>query len=311
MKSSSLHLLRTFQVLIEECHVTNAAERLHITQSGVSRQLTQLRELFHDQLLIREGNKLLPTPRAIQLKFKIDCLLNDFENLIEPELFDHKSWEDKFVFSSSDHIAQFFMPELVKKLSIEAPMLDIIYRLWSQTEISKLIERDIHLVSTMLPDIPSGLCGTLIGEDLPVCVMSKSHPLALKQKISCREYCSYSHVSVTGGGDKDSFVDISLSAHGLKRRIQFSVPFFTSALETVSQSEMLLTIPMHIAHGMREKYPITYSPLPIHVPNHKYWLIWHPKYDTSPSHRWFREFVLQVMQNSICLSKMANHQACT
>lgn len=55
MQNINLNLLRTLQVLLEESHVSRTAERLCVTQSAVSRQLTQLRELFGDPLLIREA----------------------------------------------------------------------------------------------------------------------------------------------------------------------------------------------------------------------------------------------------------------
>ena len=73
MKNINLNLLVSLQALLEECHVSRAAERLHITQSAVSRQLYQLRDIFHDPLLIRDGNRLLMTPKAEQLKVKSGC----------------------------------------------------------------------------------------------------------------------------------------------------------------------------------------------------------------------------------------------
>ena len=41
----NLNLLRSLYVLLDECHVSNAANRLNITQSGMSRQLSQLRDM--------------------------------------------------------------------------------------------------------------------------------------------------------------------------------------------------------------------------------------------------------------------------
>ena len=57
----NLNLLRSLHVLLEECHVSRAAQRLHITQSAVSRQLSQLRDLCGDPLLVRGGNKVFIT----------------------------------------------------------------------------------------------------------------------------------------------------------------------------------------------------------------------------------------------------------
>jgi len=77
LNNINLNLLRSLHVLLEECHVSRSAARLHITQSAVSRQLAQLRDLCGDPLLIRQGNQMIPTPRAIALKSKLDALLAD------------------------------------------------------------------------------------------------------------------------------------------------------------------------------------------------------------------------------------------
>ncbi len=72
MNNINLNLLRSLKVLLDECHVSQAAYKLNITQSAVSRQLSQLRELFADPLLVRDGNQLIPTPKALQLQAKLE-----------------------------------------------------------------------------------------------------------------------------------------------------------------------------------------------------------------------------------------------
>ena len=299
MKNHNLNLLRTLQVLLEECHVSRAAERLHVTQSAVSRQLTQLRELFHDPLLVRDGNRLLQTPRAEQLKLKLDGLLTECHRLFEPENFQPAHWQGRVVLSSSDYVAQYILPDIVDRLRERAPQLNVAYQLWSPMQFDQLAELDIQLVSTMLPQIPDGLCGEPIGADHPVCVMRSDHPLAEGGSLNLDDFLRFSHASVNGGGDKDSFVDRSLAEQGKSRHIQFTVPFFTSALTAVCRSDMLLVIPEHIAVNMQQLFSITYFSLPVSVPEHKYWLIWHPKYDNDPSHQWLRELVLTLMRGSM------------
>ena len=50
----NLNLLVVLDVLLQEKHVTKTSEKLHVTQSTVSAALNQLREIFKDELLIRE-----------------------------------------------------------------------------------------------------------------------------------------------------------------------------------------------------------------------------------------------------------------
>ncbi|UXI01938.1 LysR family transcriptional regulator [Photobacterium sp. TY1-4] len=297
-KPMNLNLLRTLQVLLDECHVSRAAERLHLTQSAVSRQLTQLRGLFDDPLLVREGNRLLLTPRAEQLKLKLDGVLAECQGLLVNRTFDPGAWQGRVVLASSDYVAQYILPDIVAQFQHAAPRLRVRYQLWSPEQLAQLGELNIHLVSTMLPAIPPGLCGRAIGADQPVCVMRRAHPLAL-EPLTLSAFTRYPHVKVSGGGDKDSFVERHLSGEGLARQIQFTVPFFGSAFETVSRTDMLMVIPEHIARNMSQLFPITYQPLPFAVPEHQYWLLWHPRFETDPAHQWLRNQVLTIMQGSM------------
>ncbi|KJF80113.1 LysR family transcriptional regulator [Photobacterium angustum] len=300
MSVPNLNLLRTLHVLLDECHVTRTAERLHITQSAVSRQLTQLREIFSDPLFVREGNRLLPTPRALSLQDKITSLLTDCDLVFEPEQFSPHNWRGKIVLSSSDYVAQYIFPDIVELLTLQAPLLDVSYQLWSPNYTDQLADLDIQLVSTMAPNIPAGLSGIQIGSDRAVCVMSATHPLAnTKLDLTVQDFVAYNHISVNGGGDKDSFVDVELRTLGCRRHIQTTVPFFGSALSIVSRTEMFLVIPEHIAVTMQDFYNIVYKPLPFPSVLNQYWLLWHPKYNNELSHQWLREHVLTLMKGSL------------
>ncbi|MFA0410661.1 LysR family transcriptional regulator, partial [Vibrio splendidus] len=125
----NLNLLRSLHVLLEECHVSRTAQRLHITQSAVSRQLAQLRDLCGDPLLVRDGNKLVPTNRALLLKGKLDDLLGEFDHLLDDKPFEPQDWQGELVLSSSDYVAQYILPVIVAEVSAEAPNINLAFRL--------------------------------------------------------------------------------------------------------------------------------------------------------------------------------------
>ena len=88
LRNTNLNLLRTLHVLLQEAHVSKAAQRLHITQSAVSRQLAQLRDIWQDELLVRNGNVLIMTPKAEMLKAKLDTLMDDLTTTPLRQLLD-------------------------------------------------------------------------------------------------------------------------------------------------------------------------------------------------------------------------------
>ena len=79
---TDLNLLVAFQVLLEEQHVSRAAERLFITQSAMSKTLSRLRELFDDPLFTRSAHGMVPTPRAIELHGELEQLLQHMDYLV-------------------------------------------------------------------------------------------------------------------------------------------------------------------------------------------------------------------------------------
>lgn len=294
----NLNLLRSLKVLLEERHVSHAADKLNLTQSAVSRQLSQLRQVFADPLLIREGNTLIPTAKALQLETKLAHWFLELDDLLVEEVFEPAKWHGEFVLSSSDYVAQYILPDIVEALAIQAPNVSLQYRLWQPDLLPQLASSDIQLASSMSPTQPEGVSSVQIGEDVPVCVMSNTHPLATQDSLNIIDLLAYAHIKVIGGGDKDSYVDEALAKLEKPRRFALKVPFFYAAAQSLCQSQHLLVIPEHIARNLKNHFSLIYKPLPITTPRHKYWLIWHAKYDNDPSHLWMRSLVLQVMSKA-------------
>ncbi|MCC4815806.1 LysR family transcriptional regulator [Vibrio sp. 10N.222.54.F12] len=304
----NLNLLRSLHVLLEECHVSRAAQRLHITQSAVSRQLAQLRDLCGDPLLVRDGNKLVPTNRALLLKGKLDDLLGEFDHLLDDKPFDPQDWQGELVLASSDYVAQYILPIIVSEVSKDAPHINLAYRLWQPNFLETLNESGIHLASSMFPKKPDHVSSIKLGEDKSVCLMRASHPLAKQSAISSEDIVSYSHIKVTGGGDKDSYSDIALKKQGHKRRIALQVPFFSSAGNVLMQDDYLMIVPEHIAYNLGRHLDVAYFSLPFETEMHTYWLMWHPKYDNDSAHKWAREKAFKAIQkSSYNISMISNH----
>ncbi|MCG9595929.1 LysR family transcriptional regulator [Vibrio sp. Isolate25] len=294
----NLNLLRSLQVLLEECHVSKAAERLNITQSAASRQLAQLRDLCGDPLLVRDGNALVPTPRALAMQTKLNLLLGEFEQLLHDKPFDPKTWKQEFVLSSSDYVAQYIVPDVVAVMVEQAPNVNLAYRLWQPDYLQQFGETGIHLASTMQPEKPANVTSVKLGEDKSVCLMHLSHPLSSKRTLTVEDLIAYPHLKVTGGGDKDSSTDMVLKNLGYERRVALKVPFFFAAVNALVSSDYLMVVPEHIALNLSANHDLEYRPLPFDTEAHQYWLMWHPKYDQDKAHQWMRERVLHAIRTS-------------
>ncbi|GAA2239683.1 MULTISPECIES: LysR family transcriptional regulator [Kitasatospora] len=68
-----------------EVDETRAAERLGTSPAAVSRTLARLRRAVGDPLLVRAGQGMVPTPRALELREEVGALLLSCDNVLRPE----------------------------------------------------------------------------------------------------------------------------------------------------------------------------------------------------------------------------------
>src|SRR4051812_29769674 len=78
----NLNLLVALDVLLAEQSVTKAAKKLFLTQAAMSNNLQQLREIFKDDLLIREKNGMILTSYALDLQPKLHQVLEELRTVV-------------------------------------------------------------------------------------------------------------------------------------------------------------------------------------------------------------------------------------
>ncbi len=78
LRQADLNLLIVFTVLAEERNVTRAAARLLLSQPAASRALQRLRDMFHDDLLIRTSSGYQPTPKGERLLHELSQPCRDW-----------------------------------------------------------------------------------------------------------------------------------------------------------------------------------------------------------------------------------------
>jgi len=77
LSSLDLNLLVTLKALLDERHVTRAAERVGLSQPAMSRSLQRLRIMFKDPILVKGTGGMMLTARAEELKLPLQGILNE------------------------------------------------------------------------------------------------------------------------------------------------------------------------------------------------------------------------------------------
>lgn len=280
-------LLPALISLLQTRNLTESAKNLHVTQSAMSKTLTQIRQAFDDPIMVRQANHFILTQRGEALKQQLPGLIQQLDNLYLPDTLDLAQCKRRFTFASSDYVAQAIFPKVCRDVAHQAPGVSIEYQLWHKEWLEQLSDRKLDLVSTITDTIPDNLYGKLMAEDQQVIMLRTSHPLC-NQTITIDHYTDAKHILISGGGDKDSPVEQALAATGRQRQVFASVPFFQAAIELLRTTDTLITTPLHIAADFAQRYDLQIRPLPLNIKAHQYYILWHAKYHQDPEHRWFR-----------------------
>ncbi|MFV8752013.1 LysR family transcriptional regulator [Nannocystaceae bacterium ST9] len=297
MARPDLNLLVALDVLLEQGSVAAAARRLQLSASAMSRTLARLRETTGDPLLVRAGRKLVPTPRALELRGPVSQLVQDADAVLRPvEALDLAKLARTFTLRTGEGFVETFGPELIARVSAEAPRVRLRF-------VPKL-ERDSGPLREGAVDLETGVIGKATGPEVRtqvlfhdrfVGVVRAGHRLS-RGRVSASRYADGQHVESTqhvaqGKLDPGS-IDGILESLGLQREIVAIVGGFSTALALARGSDLIATVPER--HTENSRVGMHCFPLPFTVPGMKVSLLWHPRLDADPAHRWLRGRVREV-----------------
>jgi DNA-binding transcriptional LysR family regulator len=289
---TDLNLLQTLAVLLEERHVTRAAERCFLSQPAMSRALDRLRETFGDELLIRAGRGYERTARGERVLKELESLLPKLESVLKGETFDPALSQDRFQVMMTDHACVVVLPALVRRVTAAAPKSRLEVVPWHDRRFDDVERGRLDLVLDV-PGAPAELESETLFTDVFVCVVASDHPVRAR-RLALDQYLKYRHVVVNVLSGQQTPIDRPLRALAQKRQVGLVIPFFAPAILAVAQSNMILTVPKRLALKLAKSAAVRLIEAPHEVKGFKYEIIWHRRLTADPVHQWFRDQVRAV-----------------
>jgi len=288
MPGPDLNLLVTLDVLLAEGSVARAARRLRLSPSAVSRALARLREVTGDPLLVRAGRGLVASPRALELRDRVRQLVQDAETVLRPTgIVDIGTLARTFTIRTSDGFVETFAPALMTRLAKEAPGIRLHF-------VQKLDRESTHLRDGQA-DLETGVIGRTTGPEIRaqalftdrfVGVVRRGHRSIRKKTTTIKQYAAQRHILASRRGSVTGPVDDALEALGIQREIALMVSGFGAALFVARETELVASVPERHTSSLRDGM-MTFS-LPFDVPKFTVSMLWHPRMDGDPAHRWLR-----------------------
>ncbi|WP_223595936.1 LysR family transcriptional regulator [Pseudomonas sp. A-R-19] len=288
-----LNLLITLNVLLEEGSVARAAKRLRLSPSAMSRALARLRETTGDPLLVRAGRGLVPTPRALELRERVGLLVQDAEAVLRPaEALDLKQLTRTFTLRTSDGFVENFGPPLIARLNAAAPGVRLNFVQKLNKDSTLLRDGSVDLETGVIDESTSPeVCTRMLFRDRFIGLVREGHPLTQGEMTAVR-YAAARHILVSRRGHEKGVMDDALSELGLQRDIVTIVAGFSSAIALARASELVASVPeRHVGNLCQGMHCFA---LPFPTPPITVSMLWHPRMDADPAHRWLRGCVWDV-----------------
>lgn len=292
------NLLVTLDVVLSEGSVAGAARRLRLSPSAMSRALARLREVTGDPLLVRAGRRLVPTPRALELRTQVGTLVEQARSVLRPAAsLDLATLERRFTLRTSEGFAETFAPRLLAEIGQAAPGVILQFLAKPDKESAPLREGEVDIETGVIDTTTAPeMRAAPLFEDRWVGVIASGHPLA-RGKVSGARYAGARHVQVLRRGLHSTDIDDAAVAAGLERNTAIIVNGFSAALALARQTDLVATVPERHTAGLRDgmqafALPFAMAPFTISM-------LWHPRMDGDLAHRWLRSQI-----RSVCAGKI-------
>jgi len=293
MSIPDLNLLVTLDVLLAEGSVARAARRLRLSPSAMSRALARLRETTGDPLLVRAGRGLVPTPRAIELRERVGTLVQEGKAVLRPvEALDPARLVRTFTLRTSEGFVENFGAPLIARIGKEAPGVRLCFVQKPDKDSTPLRDGLIDLETGVVEQSTAPeLRVQSLFRDRFIGVVRAGHPLA-RGKITPARYAAGEHIYVSRRGRDRGPIDEALKALGLERKVLTIVGGFSTALALARASDLIASVPERHTGNLRDgMFSFT---LPVSTPEFTVSMLWHPRLDADPAHRWLRQHVREV-----------------
>jgi DNA-binding transcriptional LysR family regulator len=190
-----LRHLSYFKAVAEELNYRKAAQRLFISQPGLSRQIKQLEEYLEVQLFDRDQKHVELTPAGAYFKEEVDFVLNHLE-MTKNQLKlinDGKIGELRigFLGSASNRV----LPNLLKRLSDRfAGISTNLEELSNLTQVEMIQKDKLDLGFVRLASVPADLEMKVVLRDSFSLVVPKDHPVKASQFNTLSQFAEESFI---------------------------------------------------------------------------------------------------------------------
>ncbi|MGI9280953.1 MAG: LysR family transcriptional regulator [Endozoicomonas sp.] len=292
-----MSLLPALQAILDTGSVTRAADQMHVTQSTMSRTLSQLREALNDPILVREGNHIFLSEKARQVQPLVSKLMADSETLFENQHFDPVTSEHHFRIGSGSVILDHFLIQALIDLKQIAPGISCTVSLPDEGTIYSMESGELDFgVIVTLPDTTESLCKEVITTASFNVLMRKGHPMSGRETLDLTEMDQYPFVITQAVIAASPYINGLREQYGFLSNPWLKLPSLHAALKAIRSNDAftIVTNVEYLAMDLFEDYVLL--PTLSDSPSLKFELVWPEHWQFNQAHQWMRGFLIGRLQ---------------
>jgi len=296
LRSFDLNLFLAFDAIMTERNVTRAAKRLRVRQPAMSHSLSTLRMLFQDELFVRRGQNMEPTPYALHLAGPVRKVLAQAQDALTSRTkLAMLSQQRVFRIALSSHLAAMILPDLFAGIRAEAPNVQLAVRETDQDTVSDMLRHGHSEIGIGCFELKHSWINQeiLFPESYVCCFNSKL--LEIGNRIGSEEYFELPHITIATKDDPFGCLERAFAELGRSPNVAMSVSHFLPATTTVARLPVLTTLPATLATKHAVPLGLTLSPLPFDMETRPVSMVWHSRLDGDDSVAWLRSKIKEAV----------------
>jgi DNA-binding transcriptional LysR family regulator len=240
--------MRVLLHLVREKNVSRVAERLEISQQAVSNYLKRMREVFPNELFLRQSAGLQPTDYAYDLAAKFEKIVEEIDGIFNSFPFDPATSEYAFRVIANEYAQLSIIPSLSLLMRERAPGVKLeVIDFNPDQHVKTLAQGEADLVVGFSDYVDPGLVRNRLRSDHYCCV-ARQGSLLPRQIQVLADVSLHPHVDFASGvGNLGSRVDDFLSARDVSRTVIATLPCYTSLQAFMHVNDTVAFVPSAIA----------------------------------------------------------------
>ncbi|KRB88926.1 LysR family transcriptional regulator [Noviherbaspirillum sp. Root189] len=289
-----LNLLVVFHEMYRLRNVSQVAKRLGLSQPTVSNALSRLRKTCGDELFVRTGQGMQPTPYGQRVSEPIAHALSSVTQALNQEdHFNPATSKRNFVIAMTDVGEIHFMPALVDLCRRTAPYIGIGSVRASAVDWQQGMETgQIDLAIGAFANVPESLYHRKLFSQGYVTMFRRGHRFG-KGSVDLKTFLSATHLLVTSRDSPYDQINARLEKAGVASTVSFQVPHFTAVPYIISTTDMVVTVPKKLAEQTVMPFALDFIEPPFRLPMLNTNILWHRRYNQDKGNQWLRGLIAE------------------